>query len=55
MEIRRAILDDVEAIAGLFDQARDALKAAGIDQWQDGYPNEADARRDMCWPREIRP
>ena len=47
MEIRRAILDDVEAIAGLFDQARDALKAAGIDQWQDGYPNEADARRDI--------
>ena len=47
MEIRRAVLDDVEAIAGLFDQARDALKAAGIDQWQDGYPNEADARRDI--------
>lgn len=38
---------DLPAIGLLFAQARQALAAAGVDQWQDGYPNEDDARRDM--------
>lgn len=47
MEIRKAVEADVEAIAGLYDQARAALKAARVDQWQDGYPNGSDALADI--------
>lgn len=48
MELRKATAADVEAMGGLYDQARAALKAAGVDQWQDGYPNEADAAKDVA-------
>ncbi len=48
MKLRKAGAADVEAMAALFDQARAALKAAGVDQWQDGYPNREDAARDVA-------
>lgn len=47
MLIRKTTLADLPAVAALYDSARDALRAAGIDQWQDGYPNEGSARKDM--------
>ncbi len=47
MELRRAREEDIAAIGALYDQAREAMAAAGIDQWQDGYPNEEDARLDV--------
>lgn len=47
MELRPAVKEDVPAIAGLYDMARAALKAAGVPQWQDGYPNGDDALRDI--------
>ena len=47
MELRKAVEADVEAVARLYDQARTALKAAGVDQWQDGYPNGSDALADI--------
>lgn len=47
MELRKAVETDVEAIARLYDQARAVLKAAGVDQWQDGYPDGSDALADI--------
>lgn len=53
LELRKARPEDAPAIGELYDQARAALRAAGVDQWQDGYPNASDAaediRRDMGW------
>lgn len=47
MKIRKTEPGDLQTIAGLYEAARAALKAQGVDQWQDGYPNESDARADM--------
>lgn len=47
MELRRAEREDVPEIARLYDLAREGLKAAGVDQWQNGYPNGEDALKDI--------
>lgn len=47
MPIRKATPADLPAILSLYEAARAAMAAAGIDQWQDGYPNEASARQDL--------
>lgn len=47
MRIRKTTLADLPDIARLYDEARAALRAAGVDQWQDGYPDESTARTDM--------
>ncbi len=47
MELRKATPADLPAIERLYDEARVVMKAAGIDQWQDGYPNGASAEADM--------
>lgn len=48
MELRKAQERDVDAIADLYAQARASLREAGIPQWQDGYPDASDARRDIA-------
>jgi len=40
MIIRKAIRQDVPYMLTLIKQAQDYFKRNGIDQWQDGYPNE---------------
>ncbi len=47
MPIRKATPADLPAILSLYEAARASMAAAGIDQWQDGYPNEASARQDL--------
>ena len=47
MQIRRTTPADLPAVAALYDEARAALRAAGVNQWQDGYPDGASARADM--------
>lgn len=47
MELRKAKLSDLPAITAIYEDAKEALKAQGIDQWQDGYPNEESARADI--------
>ena len=47
MEIRKTIPQDLDAIAALYDLARQALKDAGVDQWQGGAPNRSTAQQDM--------
>lgn len=48
MQIRLAEERDVAAISALYDEAREALREAGIPQWQGDYPNAGDARRDIA-------
>ncbi len=48
MKIRKTEERDLPAIQKLYDDARAALKAQGVDQWQTGdYPSAEDARLDM--------
>lgn len=46
-EFRKSRPEDVQAILSIIAQAQAFLKARGVDQWQDGYPDEAVVRRDM--------
>lgn len=45
--IRKAEYADLPAIAALYEDAKTFLKAGGVDQWQDGYPNLDSARQDI--------
>ncbi len=48
MKIRKTQERDLPAIEKLYRDARAALKAQGVDQWQTGdYPSAQDARLDM--------
>ncbi len=53
MRIREATYSDIDAIAALYDDARQALKSAGVDQWQKGGPNLdtafADVEDGICY------
>lgn len=40
MEFRRTKMEDLPAVMGIVRQAQAYLKSQGIDQWQNGYPNE---------------
>ena len=46
-KIRSAAPEDVDAILPVLAQARAAIGALGIDQWQDGYPARADIEADV--------
>lgn len=56
MTIRKAEPRDIPRMAKLYDDARTSLRALGIDQWQDGYPNagtaEADIQAGVAWVLE---
>lgn len=45
--VRKARAEDVPAIAALYELARVGLRERGVDQWQDGTPNEGSAREDI--------
>ena len=47
MQIRNAVLDDLPDILRILDAAKLALRACGVDQWQDGYPNADSVRADI--------
>ena len=47
IRIRLAVQEDMTAIMSVFAQARAAIAALGIDQWQDGYPTEAHIGADI--------
>ena len=40
MNLRKATLDDVSMIMNIIDLAKLYFKSNGIDQWQNGYPDE---------------
>ena len=39
-------LDDIKEIMPIIEQAKRRMKEQGLDQWQDGYPDEAAIRND---------
>ncbi|MFQ6829730.1 MAG: hypothetical protein ACLRSY_08635 [Acutalibacter sp.] len=56
MKLRKATLADGPAVVALYREAQAFLAAQGIDQWQDGYPNEetfqGDVARGESWVLE---
>ncbi len=47
MELRKSVIDDIGAIMKIIEQAQANFKKAGIDQWQDGYPNRESILKDI--------
>lgn len=47
MRFRKSTYDDISEIMNLVNQAKEYLKIQGINQWQDGYPNENVIRNDI--------
>ena len=45
---RKTEYADIPAVMGLINQAKAYMKDQGIDQWQDGYPNEASIANDIA-------
>lgn len=45
--LRHSTLKDLPGILEIIAQAQAYLAAQGVDQWQDGYPNEATMREDI--------
>ena len=48
MEFRKTTEADLPALQKIFDDARETMHAAGIDQWTNGYPALSDIRADMA-------
>ena len=46
--IRKTTEADLQPLMEIFSEARKTIAALGIDQWQNGYPNEAVLREDMA-------
>lgn len=53
IKIRKAVESDLPAIMEVIAQAQEALRERGVDQWQDGYPDEEaildDIRQECCY------
>lgn len=47
MEFRRTTGEDLAAVMRVFSQARRALRQAGVDQWQNGYPTPGVVEEDI--------
>ena len=45
--IRKTREEDIPAVLSIWEDGRRASAAAGVYQWADGYPSEAEARADM--------
>ena len=47
MIFRKATVEDISAVAEIMAAASRRLCAAGVDQWQRGYPNRTSVERDV--------
>lgn len=47
MNIRNTTPSDIPRLMEIFTEARSTIAALGIDQWQDGYPNEQVVAEDI--------
>ncbi|WP_373599174.1 GNAT family N-acetyltransferase [Paraclostridium bifermentans] len=47
MEFRKTIKSDVNNVMKIIKQAQDYFKSQGVDQWQNGYPNEETIENDI--------
>lgn len=48
MNFRKTTEADLAAVNAIFADARRSMKENGIDQWQNGYPADADIRYDIA-------
>lgn len=49
MEIKRAIIDDIDAIMPVFDEARAFMRRSGnLGQWTGGYPSRMQIAEDIA-------
>ena len=53
MKLRKSVNEDINNIMQIIDEAKEALKEQGIDQWQNGYPNADVIRNDILNNNEI--
>lgn len=47
MRLRLTKTNDLDAVMGIINQAKSYFKIQGINQWQDGYPNEISIINDI--------
>lgn len=47
MKIRKSRMEDIEKIMCVIHEAQESMRANGISQWQDGYPNEEVISQDI--------
>lgn len=47
MKVKQALSSDIEAIMNIVNLAKNYFKKAGIDQWQNGYPNHESIQKDI--------
>ena len=47
MLIRKSNIDDLLALMPIFEEARKTIATLGIDQWQNGYPEENIIKSDI--------
>jgi len=47
MNLRKATFEDIPAMMEIFYQSQASLKALGVDQWQNNYPNIDVVRKDV--------
>lgn len=47
MKLRLTKTSDLNAVMEIINQAKSYFKAQGINQWQDGYPNEISIINDI--------
>ena len=48
MEFRQARQGDLPQMEHMLQEAKERLRALGIDQWQSGYPNRESLNRDLA-------
>ena len=48
MKLQKATTAHKKRIMELIDEAKAFLKASGVDQWQDGYPDDKDIDKDIA-------
>ena len=49
MHIQHTQNSNIPQIVVIYNQAKEYLKSKGINQWQDGYPNEDSIREDIAY------
>lgn len=47
MKFRRAKISDLDQIVDIIEQSKKYLKEVKVDQWQNGYPEKNDLRKDI--------
>ncbi|MBE6693823.1 MAG: GNAT family N-acetyltransferase [Ruminococcaceae bacterium] len=51
MDIRKTTAAELCSLMNIFDEARETIRALGINQWQNGYPSESVVLEDIALGR----